>query len=46
MAYGDFPCPHNDDGGGTLVSNAYMKKLRIDIKEDAGKVEELATMLH
>ena len=47
MAYGDsLPCPHNDDGGGTLVSNSYMMKMRLDIKEAAGKVEELATMLH
>ena len=45
MAYGDLPCPHNDDGG-ALVSNSYMMKMRLDIKEDAGKVEELATMLH
>ena len=46
MAYGDsLPCPHNDDGG-ALVSNSYMMKMRLDIMEDAGKVEELATMLH
>ena len=45
MAYGDLPCPHNDDGGG-LVSNSYMMKMRLDIMEDAGKVEELETMLH
>ena len=44
MGYGG--CPHNDDGGGTLVSNSYMTKLRLDIKEDAGVVEELASRLH
>ena len=46
MAYGDLPCPHNDDEGGTLVSNSYMMKMRIDIKEDASVVEELAARLH
>ena len=46
MGYGGRPCPHNDDGGGTLVSNSYMTKLRLDIKEDAGVVEELASRLH
>ena len=46
MGYSGRPCPHNDDGGGTLVSNSYMTKLRLDIKEDAGMVEELASRLH
>ena len=46
MGYRGRPCPHNDDGGGTLVSNSYMTKLRLDIKEDAGVVEELASRLH
>ena len=46
MGYGGRPCPHNDDGGGTLVSNSYMTKLRLDIKEDAGEVDRLASMLH
>ena len=35
-------CPYNDDSG---MHNAYMTKNRIEMREDAGKVEELSQQM-
>ena len=45
MAYGldEQPYAYNNDEGG--LSEAYMKKIRLDIQEDAGRVETLALFL-
>ena len=45
MAYGldEHPCAYNNDEGG--LSEAYMKKIRLDIQEDAGRVETLSNAL-
>ena len=38
-----YACPYNDDSG---MSNAYMTKNRIEMREDAGKVEELSQQMY
>ena len=37
-----YACAWNDDSG---LHNAYMKKVRLDILEDAGKVDSLTQQL-
>ena len=42
MVYG---CPYNDDGGGGVISNAYMTKQRLEVRADAGLNAELTAKL-
>ena len=38
-----YACPYNDDSG---MHNAYITKNRIEMREDAGRVEELTVAEH